>query len=545
MKRFLCVLSALILCFSIGFSSAQQSDSSQVHVKMCAYEDIGDFTPFNVKSDLQYEATRFIFDTLYYINEDGKATEMLAGGIQISQDYREYRVSLKDGSKWHDGSAVTADDVLYTFETAKNTDWYKARLSSLEAVNVQGNSIIFTLKHSDTVFMKEAIAYVPIVPKAYYEKGEFVSIGSGAYKVNKGENVYTLTAVDSYFTSINADKITIDILGGSDECAKGIIEGKYVTSFGSLNVDSYKQFNKDRQEDINVYGLSSKILVVNNKKPYLNNTAFRNAVASAIDFERIVKDVYGEEADAGSPGFFSSRLGFANTNERYSFDKARAQQLLADAGYTATQGAVTDSQGNALNLTLKVENEQDRVIAEIIKANLGEIGIQVSVQHGDSKGVGDYDFAILPLSNGYQECESGILWMLNETGYKSEGVNKAVDTYLNAIVPEERYNRLIELQAEVAKELPFITLCYPRQLSAYAYGQYDTFAYKEGVGIYSHISFMPNRKSIAKAANDGVTQDTTYNGINMTAAAFIVASLAAAFAIFWIVNRNKENKKRE
>lgn len=541
MKRFFCVLSAVILCFSISFSGAQESPQS--HVKMCAYEDVGDFTPFNVKSDLQYEAVRFVFDTLYYINEDGKAAEMLAAGIEISQDYKEYRVNLKDGIKWHDGSAVTADDVVYTFDTAKNTDWYKARLSSLESVKAQGNSIIFTLKQSDTVFMKEAIAYVPIVPKAYYEKDEFVTIGSGAFRVNKGENSYTLTAVDIYFTSINADKITIDILGSSDECAKGIIEGKYVTSFGSLDVDSYKQFNRDRQEDINVYGLSSKILLINKKKPYLNNTAFRNAVASAIDFERIVKDVYGEEADAGSPGFFSSRLGFANTNERYSFDKARAQQLLADAGYTATQGAVTDSQGNALNLTLKVENEQDRVIAEIIKANLGEIGIHVSVQHGDSKGVGDYDFAVMTLTNGYQECESGILWMLDENDYQSQEMDKAVDTYLNAIVPEERYNRLIELQETVAKELPFIPLCYPRQLSAYAYGQYDTFAYKEGVGVYSHISFMPNRKSIAKAGNAEVTKDATYNGINMTAAVFIVATLVAAFAVFWIVNRN--NKKSE
>lgn len=549
MKKKLSAILAVILCFTatISHASAYQADI----VNMCAYEDPGKISPFEINSDLQYEAVRFVFDSLYYISEEEKASPMLGTDLTINQDFSEYKITLKDGVTWHDGKSVTPEDVVYTFNAAKEIPWFKNRLKSLDSAYSEGNVITFKLKYSNAVFMEEGISYVPIVPKAIYEAGRHESIGSGPYKLTKNDGKqYIFEASDYHFGVPTSKKIVVDVLASSSECAQKIISREYATSFGGLKVDDYYSINKMNHKDVSVYGLKPKVLFINTKAYPLDNQMLRKAMSAAIDFDKLVNDIYKGEADKGKPGFVSGRLGYAHGDINYAMDIEGTRSLLTSVGYTYdSEGALTDSVNSKVSVTLKAKPGMDFTIAQLIKENLAAIGVDVQISEDDSlmSAINDksYQMAILDLDSYYGSCETGFMTLLdsnyaNYSNYSSDRLTLAKTNYASyAASAQDRYKYLIELQEIMNEEMPFITLAYQRELSSYNEGLYDAFAYKKGVGVYSYLSFIPNRKSLAKEINTGLNKDEPQNN-NMRSIIFVGATIVISFGVLLMVMKIKK-----
>lgn len=556
MKKAISIVLSAVLCFMFIIPVTAQENLRAAYkeeVKMNTFRDIGDFSPYSVTDDVEYEAMRYVFDCLYYIDENDRAKEMMGHSLFISDDNMEYRITLRDNLKWHDGSTITVDDVVFTFENAKNVAWYKNCVRALESVSAEGNTIIFRLKYADPVFMKEAITYVPIVPKAYYEKGEYVSVGSGAYmilEINEGKS-YVLGSTDYYLTDVNAGRIVIDILGSEQECAKAVIRGEYWSTFGNLGFDSFNLYDKDIHDVINIYGMTSDVFFMNNENPYLSDVNLRKAVSKVIDYDKIVNEVYGGKADKGSPGFFNQKLGYANKELEYNNNIDEAKQLLLNSGYGFEAGILKDKNHSTVSFNILIKEGQPQKIAEIIREGLLSIGINAEIVSADKDGFleklksGDYQTAIVNLGSYYQYCESNLNLLLNDeyanySRYKSNTLGDALNKYAKAMDVYERHDALMQLQTLIGEEAPFITLCYPKQLNAYEKGVYNTFAYKEGVGIYSVLSFITNKKSIAADGNTKVLMGPEKGSISMFAvSAIIIGIIALGFASLYFVNRYK------
>lgn len=130
----------------------------------------------------------------------------LATKWEISTDAKTFTFTLREGIKWHDGKPLTADDVVFTFERAKNppTGLSFPRLSAmklLESVKADGNKVVFKLANSDVDFLQNfAGAWGIILPKhVVTQEGGL----NGADRiVGTGPFVMGETTLDQFMTTV-------------------------------------------------------------------------------------------------------------------------------------------------------------------------------------------------------------------------------------------------------------------------------------------------------------------------------------------------------
>ncbi|MDP3697904.1 MAG: ABC transporter substrate-binding protein, partial [Candidatus Taylorbacteria bacterium] len=152
--------------------------------------------PLLSQSDADRDLVKLVYSGLFKYNEDGKLLPDLAKSYETSPDELNYTVYLKENGIWHDGVPVTADDVIFTVQTAQNPDY-----GSLQRINWQGvelekvndQTIVFKLKNKYAQFLNNLT--LPLLPQHLWENVKPINfalsemnlkpIGSGPYQFRK------------------------------------------------------------------------------------------------------------------------------------------------------------------------------------------------------------------------------------------------------------------------------------------------------------------------------------------------------------------------
>ena len=206
-------------------------------------------------------STELVFDKL--INADSSLTPtdgMLAESYTVSEDNKTIEFVLKDGLKWHDDEALTAEDVKFTLELMLKTpgtnavasdvvkaikgsaDFVEGKTDSLEGVVVDGNKITVNF---DTVSANALAVFSqwPILPKHCLENANPETlqqdqfwqkpIGSGPYKVDEVvlNNYATLKRWDGYYKKGSGNVDTVYMF------ASGENDGNLVKNAGAGKID--------------------------------------------------------------------------------------------------------------------------------------------------------------------------------------------------------------------------------------------------------------------------------------------------------------------
>ncbi|NPV59447.1 MAG: ABC transporter substrate-binding protein [Actinobacteria bacterium] len=121
--------------------------------------------------------------TLLTRDDDLEIVNDLATMYEISEDGLTYTVKIRDDVKFSDGQPLTAEDVVYTFETAAKSGSV-VDLTVLEKVRAEDDhTVVFTLKEPMSTFINLLVT-MGIVPKhAHGEDYAYNPIGSGPYKL--------------------------------------------------------------------------------------------------------------------------------------------------------------------------------------------------------------------------------------------------------------------------------------------------------------------------------------------------------------------------
>ncbi|MBQ2246438.1 MAG: hypothetical protein II324_05210, partial [Selenomonadales bacterium] len=156
------------------------------------------------------EVQSLIYDALVCVNGDKKMTGDLAEAWTVSSGGKVYTFRLKDGITWHDGQPFTADDVVFTFDMArdKRNGYIDAReLANIERVTASGNEVTFRLAKADSAFLAR-VAGISILPKHIWQKVQnlreeaprIAPVGTGPYRLVEWKKAQYLrfAANDSY-----------------------------------------------------------------------------------------------------------------------------------------------------------------------------------------------------------------------------------------------------------------------------------------------------------------------------------------------------------
>ncbi len=347
-----------------------------------------------------------VYDSLYrYTGEKAPTLEpLLANALpDISADGLVYTVKLKQNLKFHDGSPLNADAVVYSYERIKalnkgangiTADWI-AGIKKIDDTTVE-----FTLKQPFSDFLTSMGSvwgnYIvnPKVCKDHEVDSDWGyawlldhDAGSGPYTLesfDQANNTITLARYKDYWkgwkNSKAPEKAIIRWLADPTQARLMLEKGEAdiavnlpTTDFASLQKAS--GFNSYTYPSIMQYYLAMNGTV----KP-LDDARVRQALQYTFNADKVISDIFGgnltKMSSAVGPGY--SNLYSAKTV--YSYDLEKAKALLADAGYA-----------NGFEVTINVMGfwPNDKAVLEFWQADLAKVGVKLNIQQIDGGTWGD------------------------------------------------------------------------------------------------------------------------------------------------------------
>ncbi len=154
------------------------------------------FNPFIVKGVAAADISVLIYDTLMAASADEpfSAYGLLAETVETPPDRSWVQFVLRKQAKWHDGKPVTADDVVFSFETLrdKGSPNFRSYYASVDEVErIDDRTVRFTFKPGDNRELPLILGQLAVLPKHYWADRPFEKtsldppLGSGPYKVGR------------------------------------------------------------------------------------------------------------------------------------------------------------------------------------------------------------------------------------------------------------------------------------------------------------------------------------------------------------------------
>jgi len=324
-------------------------------IRIASHQDLDTINPIGAIGVYEWRNLRLIYDKLVRLSPGSEPVPAAATGWEVVDD-TTIDVTLRDGMTFHDGEAVTVEDVKFSYDFY--IDWefgyFKSFLDPIESIEIVDDSTVrFNLVEPYAPFVNVTLTQIPILPKHIWENiveeeglshpDEYENkemIGSGPFVFEgwrRGEDFRTSTFED-FYEDIAIDGYTYDIYA-NDEAVMTALE----TGTADVNAEQFIPANIEKAQSLDhltvelVPDIGYQYLSFNARKAPFSDKAFRQAIAHTINYD-IIKDVYldGYGLKGGSGLIINSANEFwHNPNiDRPDYDPEKAREILAEAGYT-------------------------------------------------------------------------------------------------------------------------------------------------------------------------------------------------------------------
>jgi len=323
-----------------------------------------------------------VFDSLARPDRNFRLQPELAESWRAA-DGRTYVFRLRHGVRFHDGRALTAADVVYTYRSVldpKNRSPKRGALRFIESIEASGPyEVRFRLAAPFAPFL-EALT-LGIVPEGAPVSASAL-VGSGPFSLEEfrpGERV-ALRANPSYWNGPPRlagviFKIIPDAVVRVLEFRKGTVD--LIQNY--FEPDMLAWLEKQSHAAIQSgQGTNFQYIGVNLEHPILKHRAVREAIACAIDRETIIRHLLKGLAIPATGLLSPQHWAYDASVAQIHYDPERAKRLLDEAGFPDPDG---DGPLPRFKLSFKTTNVDLRKrIAEAFKEQLARVGIELEVR---------------------------------------------------------------------------------------------------------------------------------------------------------------------
>lgn len=473
MKKRLALLAAACLCMAVSMTSFA-ADKSDIVVAVDA--DVDTLHPTDFSTTVELGVLNQIYDTLLYYSPDGtKDPEpRIAESYEISDDGLDYTFHLRDDVTFHDGTPVTADDVVFSIELYKASEYQGSQISMLSSVEATDeHTVVCHLDAPYSPFL-QGICSPMIASKAYYESSEddFVNnpIGSGPYKFvsrAKGSNIKLEANEDYYRGAPEIKEVTFEVIPDSSTKAIALQTGE--VNFAEIDSATKPQLEANPAITIAEIPTSSfSYIAMNTEKEPFNDVKVRQAINYAIDRDNLVAVCYDGEAEVNSNICAKERFGYSDDQFQYTYDPEKAKELLAEAGietpYDLGEILVAEKYSN---------------LATVIQNDLKAVGLDVTISVKEFNSYisdlqnGSYGITALnmTLEGDTQTLEmaftSDYIGIANNARYSDEEMDKLFEQARTETDNDKRAEIFNEIFTKVQDEAIYAVMCNPMTLYAY------------------------------------------------------------------------------
>lgn len=471
-----------------------------------------------------------IFERLLeYDRDEIKLKPWLAESYQVSDDGMEVTVKLRDDVCFSDGVPMTADDILFTYQTIMNpgVDAAVKRMfySKFEdVIKIDERTVKFISKE---VLWKtfEVIGLFSVYPKHIYQfddPEEFNSrrsnpVGSGPYVFEKwdvGQQV-VLRRNENYwghkpkirkqiYRFITNETAQLQALRSGDI---DFIDQPTSEQFDAMKND--KEFNKELKAlSYWMPGVPTFYIAWNNKTVFFKDRLVRLAMTHMVDRNAVVEYLLKGGGEISTGPFYIYGQQYNKSIEPWPYDIERARELLDQAGWVDTDGdGIRDK--NGVPFRFKFSYSTGRAfyvqLAKLLKDAAAKVGVDVIPDPYEwsvfVEKIHNRDFESISLGFGgtieydpYQQFHSDQISNRgdNITGFSNPRVDKLIDIARRTLPPDERYALYHKFHKMIHKEQPY-TFLYTRPERAFISRRFENVIIHKA-GIDSHEWYVPKEK---------------------------------------------------
>lgn len=376
---------ALAACTSaVGEQKAGGRDATPVRggtLKVGIREDL---VPANILTNTA--ATPVVIGLVYeslirYPNDKLEPRPLLAKAWQLAADGRSITLDLRDDVKFHSGRQFTAKDVEFSVRTYADAKWSAQLRSTAAAVTgfdiVSPTRIVLQLAHPLSNIY-DLLDTVPILDSESIDRlgtGD-VYIGTGPFKyvqrIPNSQLIFERNPDYRIPERPYLDRVEVSIIPDPTALLSALKSGQIAVARELAFRDAENLGKSGGFQVDNLEGAELQIYVgVNVTEPALADLRVRQAIAYGLDRERVIAEVFrGAGYPLNAPWPKTSPAYDESRNTRFGRDIGKAKELLAQAGKPPR-----------LPLTFAPGYDE---VAQIVQANLAEIGIEVVLDPVDA-----------------------------------------------------------------------------------------------------------------------------------------------------------------
>lgn len=440
--------------------------------------EVDTLNPILTKNKQVSDVLKLIYEPLFDFDEENRLEAKLALEWYAKDDLT-WIIKLNPNIKWHSGEAFTADDVIFTYQTILNEESvYKENIKNITSIEkIDTNAIQIQLASRQENLQYQLV--FPIIPRYYFENDlrregkSFFAMGTGPYKyegISEDGKIITLKANRDWWQGKEFKLNTIYLY-------QYATYGEAMKAFKSTEIDVISTTMSSWQKKfgaigINAYSYESsefETIIPNTQNIILKESSVRRMILAGINSANIIESVYlgcGKVSDY--PIASNSYLNFYETDKSYDIEKAK--QLLVNAGWNNENGVWQKNvEGKKytldFDLLVNADSEEKLEIANLIVANLQEIGVKVKIVKVNAKEYqkrlqeGKFELALATLN---LDMDTDILELVSSNNPKNFAryQNQEVDTLLQEIYFENLEEKFLQLQNLYKNEAPYIGMYY-------------------------------------------------------------------------------------
>ena len=487
MTRCLRPLVALLACFALVTSAYAQQQGGTATVLLS--EDLQTMNPYLTTAFITLQVSPAVIEPLVAVDPEGQYYPVLASEVPspenggVSEDGLTVTWRLREGVTWSDGEPFTADDVVFTYEAASDSESGSVRagaydkIASVEAVDDHTVEVTYTEYDSSYLdtFQWGILPEHATGAPANMANWEFNRnpVGTGPFVLDEwrtGDRI--LMSRNEGFREEGQpylDGVVFLVVPSEETRAAMMVRGDADVMLwpGSTLRPTFEEAEGVSIENAPSIWILRMFLNLGERgnpvegqepHPILGDVRVRQALAYGIDYDLIIDELAeGRVTRADSPfelGWYSCDV------DGYSYDPERAAQLLEEAGWVDTDGdGVREAQGaqyaeDGTELSLEMVGYTDFRLLEqtelVIADLLSDIGVDIEVRNVEMgvlfggwadaapRKTGDYDILMYDTGAGINP-QLHVFELLHSSRIPTEaneGAGGNYSRYSNPVVDE-------------------------------------------------------------------------------------------------------------
>ncbi|MGW0537288.1 ABC transporter substrate-binding protein [Streptomyces sp. NPDC003032] len=372
-------------------------------------------------NESDYLVIALVYDTLTAPGAKDNTAPRLAASWKSSADLKTWRFKIAEGAKFHDGTPVTADDIVWSLKRLRATPSGASRLPGIKAANIKAegeDTVVLVSDYANAELPLLTRLSTFVLKKGTKDKDLGKAPGTGPFKLDwfRSGNARLVRNEHWHGGEVLLDAIEVKIFESPQAMSNALLAGQIDLA---SNVGAVAARTAEKRQDIQVVrrpdDMAMPIVMRAGDGPFADPKV-REALRLAVDRKAMVKQVLSGYGSVGNDIMGTGDPAYESGIPQRERDLAKAKSLLKEADFDTSK-------------TYKLLTTEDisglAESATLFASQVREVGVKVQVVKQESATFYDKTWLKADLYTTYWGTNDSVIFFASKTMASESGQNEA------------------------------------------------------------------------------------------------------------------------